>query len=139
MTFYSHFFTDYRWIRNEQEIIVYVKKLSTFPTDVIEAARIDGGKEFTIFFRIVAPSMRSCFAAGAIWTFMNQWNNFWWPLLVLQSNEQKALTLVLNSLSSAYFVEYGGLMAAILIATAPVIIVFLMMQKHFVARVVGGK
>lgn len=44
MTFYSHFFTDYRWIRNEQEIIVYVKKLSTFPTDVIEAARIDGGK-----------------------------------------------------------------------------------------------
>ena len=82
--------------------------------------------------------MKSCFAAGAIWAFMNQWNNFLWPLLVLQSNEQKTLTLVLSSLSSAYFVEYGVLMVAILIATVPVIIVFLTMQKHFVAGVVGA-
>ena len=119
-------------------IFFFRQNLSTFPTDVIEAARIDGAKEFTIFFRIVAPSMKSCFAAGAIWAFMNQWNNFLWPLLVLQSNEQKTLTLVLSSLSSAYFVEYGVLMVAILIATVPVIIVFLTMQKHFVAGVIGA-
>lgn len=119
-------------------IFFFRQNLSTFPTDVIEAARIDGAKEFTIFFKIVAPSMKSCFAAGAIWAFMNQWNNFLWPLLVLQSDSQKTLTLVLSSLSSAYFVEYGVLMVAILIATAPVIVVFLTMQKHFVAGVVGA-
>ncbi|HAX72092.1 MAG TPA: lactose ABC transporter permease [Firmicutes bacterium] len=119
-------------------IFFFRQNFSTFPTEVIEAARMDGAKEFKIFFHIVAPSMKSCFAAAAIWAFMNQWNNFMWPLLVLQTENQKTLTLVLSSLSSAYFVEYGALMIAICIATAPVIVVFLSMQKHFVAGIVGA-
>ena len=119
-------------------IFFFRQNFTSFPTEIIEAARIDGAKEFKIFFHIVMPAMKSTFAAAAIWSFMSQWNNFLWPLLVLQSDAQKTLTLVLSSLSSAYFVEYGVLMTAILIATTPVIIVFLCMQKHFVAGVVGA-
>ncbi|MGL6105581.1 carbohydrate ABC transporter permease [Romboutsia sp.] len=119
-------------------IFFFRQNFSTFPTEIIEAVRIDGASEFTIFFRLVVPSMKSTFAAAAIWSFMTNWNNFMWPLISLQSDGQKTLTLVLSSLSSAYFVEYGSLMVAIVIAITPVIIVFLTMQKHFVAGVIGS-
>lgn len=119
-------------------IFFFRQNLSTYPTEIIEAARLDGANEFTIFFKMVVPSMKSTFAAAAIWSFMNNWNNFMWPLISLQSDVQKTLTLVLSSLSSAYFVEYGALMVAIVIAIAPVIVVFLTMQKHFVAGVIGS-
>lgn len=119
-------------------IFFFRQNLSTYPTEIIEAARLDGANEFTIFFKMVVPSMKSTFAAAAIWSFMNNWNNFMWPLISLQSDGQKTLTLVLSSLSSAYFVEYGALMVAIVIAIAPVIVVFLTMQKHFVAGVIGS-
>lgn len=119
-------------------IFFFRQNLSTYPTEIIEAARLDGANEFTIFFKMVVPSMKSTFAAAAIWSFMNNWNNFMWPLISLQSDGQKTLTLVLSSLSSAYFVEYGALMVAIVIAIAPVIVVFLTMQKYFVAGVIGS-
>ena len=119
-------------------IFFFRQNLSTYPTEIIEAARLDGANEFTIFFKMVVPSMKSTFAAAAIWSFMNNWNNFMWPLISLQSDGQKTLTLVLSSLSSAYFVEYGALMVAIVIAIAPVIVVFLTMQKHLVAGVIGS-
>jgi len=69
---------------------------------------------------------------------MKQWNHYLWPLLVIQSNEQKTFTLLLSSLSAAYFVDYGQLMLAIVIATIPILIVFLTMQKHFVTGIVGS-
>lgn len=119
-------------------IFFFRQNFSTFPLEVIEAARIDGASEWRIFFNIVAPSMKSTYAAAAIWAFMSQWNNYLWPLLVLQTDGQKTLTLAISSMSSAYFVEYGPLMLAIVIATTPVIIMFLTMQKHFVAGMVGS-
>ncbi|MGL5382672.1 MAG: carbohydrate ABC transporter permease [Culicoidibacterales bacterium] len=119
-------------------IFFFRQNFVSVPSEIIEAARIDGAKEFTIFFRVVAPSMKSTFAAAGIWAFMSQWNSFLWPLIVLQSEGQKTLTLVLSSMSSAYYIEYGALMLAILIATIPVLVVFLSMQKHFVEGMVGS-
>lgn len=119
-------------------IFFFAQNFRSYPTEIIEAARTDGAKEVTIFFRIVAPSMKSTFAAAAIWAFMNQWNNYMWPLIVLQSPEKKTLTLAISSLSSAYFVEYGAIMVALVIATLPVIVVFLTMQKQFVSGILGS-
>ncbi|MFT4145046.1 MAG: carbohydrate ABC transporter permease [Mobilitalea sp.] len=119
-------------------VFFFRQSFISFPTEIIEAARIDGAHELKIFFRLVIPPMKATFAAGIIYAFMKQWNNYLWPLIVLQTNEQKTFTLLLSSLSSAYFVDYGQLMLGIVIATIPILFVFLTMQKYFVTGIVGS-
>ncbi|AEF85787.1 ABC transporter, permease protein [Treponema primitia ZAS-2] len=119
-------------------IFFFRQSFKSFPTEIIEAARIDGAGEFYTYFRIVIPAMRSTFAAALIYAFMKEWNNYQWPLLTLQSTGSKTLTLFISNLSSAYYVDYGQIMAAVLIATIPTIIVFMTMQKQFVAGIIGS-
>lgn len=119
-------------------VFFFRQSFQSYPNELIEAARVDGANEFIIFFKLVFLPMKSTFAAAAIYAFMKQWNNYLWPLIVIQSNEKKTFTLLLSSLSSAYYVDYGQLMMAIILATIPVIIVFLTMQKQFVEGIVGS-
>lgn len=119
-------------------VFFFRQSFVSYPTEIIEAARVDGANEFYIFFSIVMVPLKSTFAAAAIYAFMKQWNNYLWPLIVIQSNEKKTFTLLLSSLSSAYYVDYGQLMLAIVLATIPIIIVFLTMQKQFVEGIVGS-
>jgi lactose/L-arabinose transport system permease protein len=119
-------------------IFFFRQSFKSFPTEIIEAARIDGSGEFYTYFRIVVPSMRATFAAAVIYAFMKEWNNYQWPLLTLQSSSSRTLTLFISNLSSAYYVDYGQIMAAVLIATTPTIIVFITMQKQFVAGIIGS-
>lgn len=119
-------------------IFFFRQNFKSIPSEIIEAARIDGAGEFTIFFKIVFPAMKSSFSAAAIIVFMTHWNNFLWPLIVLQSEQNMTLTLVISSLSSAYFIDYGVLMLGIIIATLPVVIIFLTMQKQFVEGMLGS-
>lgn len=119
-------------------VFFFRQSFQSFPTELIEAARVDGANEFLIFFKLVMMPMKSTFAAAAIYAFMKQWNNYLWPLIVIQSNEKKTFTLLLSSLSSAYYVDYGQLMLAIILATLPIVIVFLTMQKQFVEGIVGS-
>lgn len=118
-------------------VFFFRQNFQAYPTELIEAARVDGANEFQIFFKLVMMPMKSTFAAAAIYAFMKQWNNYLWPLIVIQSNEKKTFTLLLSSLSSAYYVDYGQLMLAIVLATLPIIVVFLTMQKQFVEGIVG--
>lgn len=118
-------------------VFFFRQSFQSYPTELIEAARVDGANEFRIFFQLVMMPMKSTFAAAAIYAFMKQWNNYLWPLIVIQSNEKKTFTLLLSSLASAYYVDYGQLMLAIVLATLPIIIVFLTMQKQFVEGIVG--
>lgn len=118
-------------------VFFFRQSFQSFPTELIEAARVDGANEFVIFFKLVFVPMKSTFAAAAIYAFMKQWNNYLWPLIVIQSNEKKTFTLLLSSLASAYYVDYGQLMLAIVLATLPIIVVFLCMQKQFVEGIVG--
>lgn len=119
-------------------VFFFRQSFQAYPTELIEAARVDGANEFVIFFKLVMMPMKSTFAAAAIYAFMKQWNNYLWPLIVIQSNEKKTFTLLLSSLSSAYYVDYGQLMLAIVLATLPIIVVFLTMQKQFVEGIVGS-
>lgn len=119
-------------------IFFFRQSLKNFPMQIIESARIDGASELTIFFKIVLPPMKSTLAAAAIYAFMTQWNNYMWPLVVLRTNESKTLTLTLSSMSSAYFVDYGMLMLAIVISTIPMIILFFSMQRSFVQGMTGS-
>jgi len=109
-----------------------------FPKEIIEAARIDGVGEFNIYLKVVVPSMKTTFAAAVIWTAMTQWNSFIWPLIALQSQSKQTITVAISAMGSAYYVEYGPLMCAVVIAVLPLMIVFFSLQKHFVSGIIGA-
>lgn len=109
-----------------------------FPTEIIEAGRMDGAGEFTIFWKLAFPSMKASFASAAILMFISQWNSFLWPLMTILSDASKTLPLAMNSMMSAYTVEYGGLMVIICVSILPVLVLFLTMQKQFVAGLIGS-
>lgn len=119
-------------------IFFFRQSFKALPNEMIEAARIDGASEIGIFFRIAMPPMKSTFAAGFIYAFMKEWNNYLWPLLTLQSSENRTLTLFLSSISSAYYVDYGQILVSVVIATLPTILIFMTMQKHFVSGILGA-
>lgn len=119
-------------------IFFFRQSFKAFPTEIIEAARIDGCGEFYIFFRIVCPPMRTTFAAAMIYAFMKEWNNYLWPLLTLQSTDSRTLTLYISNLSSAYYVDYGQIMVAVVLSTLPTILLFSLLQKQFVAGILGS-
>ncbi|HQJ02072.1 MAG TPA: carbohydrate ABC transporter permease, partial [Flexilinea sp.] len=84
------------------------------------------------------PSMKSTFAAAAIYSFITSWNSYLWPLIVLQSNDKKTTTLLISMMSSSYTPEYGVIMLAIVVATLPTIIIFFAFQKQFVQGMLGS-
>lgn len=120
-------------------IIFYFRQCTkAFPKDLLDAARVDGVSEWKIFLFVYFPVMRSTYAAAFIITFMANWNNYLWPLIVLQSSEMKTINLVLSSLASAYFPDFGVVMVGTILATLPTVIVFFTMQKQFVQGMLGS-
>ena len=120
-------------------IIFYFRQATkAFPAELRDAARIDGLKEWQIFLFVYLPVMRSTYAAAIIIVFMANWNNYLWPLIVLQTNEQKTITLVIQSLSSAYYPEWGVVMVGTILATLPTLIIFFVLQRRFVEGMLGA-
>jgi lactose/L-arabinose transport system permease protein len=120
-------------------IIFYFRQCTkAFPRELLDAARVDGVREWKIFLFVYFPVMRSTYAAAFIITFMANWNNFLWPLIVLQSTDMKTINLVLSSLASAYFPDFGVVMVGTILATLPTVIVFFAMQKQFVQGMLGS-
>jgi multiple sugar transport system permease protein len=106
------------------------------PDDLLEAARVDGAREFTIFWKIVIPLSAPAIAALGIVTFLPSWNALLWPLVVLTSQEHYTLPVALAIFSRGQFqADYGLLMAGSVVLVVPVIIVFLLLQRHFTQSV----
>lgn len=110
----------------------------TIPTDLIDAARIDGCSEFGIYYRIILPVIKPAFGALTIFAFMGSWNDFLWPLVVLRSEGKYTLPLGLATLVGVYRQEYGMLMAGTLLSLLPIVILFLAMQREFVRGMTLG-
>jgi len=104
----------------------------TLPKELEDAARIDGCSEFTIYSRIILPLSRPVLAVVAIFNFQGSWNDFLWPLVIVQSDRMRTIQLGLTLFHSQHNVDWGVLMAGTTIATIPTVIVFLAAQKHFV-------
>ncbi|WP_434751734.1 carbohydrate ABC transporter permease [Paenibacillus amylolyticus] len=119
-------------------IFFFRQNTKMFPKDLLEAGRIDGLSELGIFLKIYMPTMKTTYAAAAIITFMSSWNNYLWPLIVLQTPDQQTIPLLISNLGAGYAPDYGVIMTAVVIATLPTAIVFFIMQKHFVAGMVGS-
>lgn len=119
-------------------IFFFRQNTKMFAKELVEAGRIDGLSELGIFFRIYIPTMKTAYAAGAIITFMNSWNNYLWPLVVLQSPEKQTIPLLISNLGAAYAPDFGVIMTTLVIATLPTALVFFIMQRHFVAGMMGS-
>lgn len=104
----------------------------TVPLEIIEAARIDGCGELRIFAQVVMPLVRPALSALVIFIFMNNWNSFLWPLLVVSRDEMMTLPLGIAAFESTYSTNFGQLMAVSLISTLPVLIAFLLLQRQFI-------
>ncbi|MBE9914085.1 carbohydrate ABC transporter permease [Paenibacillus donghaensis] len=106
--------------------------IEEIPNDLLEAARIDGAGELRLMVRIIAPLILPMLSALGIFTFMNAWNNYLWPLIVLNDTEKMTVPLALVYFNGTHVVNYNVVMSAAVLITIPVIIVFLIFQKQFV-------
>jgi multiple sugar transport system permease protein len=106
--------------------------LLSIPDDLIEAARVDGAGEWRIFWRIVLPLCRPALATLGILTFLSSWNNFLWPLVVATTEDKYTLPVALALYSVGQNrTDFGLLLAGAVVVVLPVLIVFLILQRHF--------
>ena len=119
-------------------IMMFRQASRSFPHDIIEAARIDGLSEVGIFFRMFMPTMKSTYAAATIITFMNAWNNYLWPKVILQTNDSITMPMLVANLLGGYSVDYGMLMLGVFICTIPTAIIFFCFQKSFTEGITGA-
>ena len=119
-------------------IMMFRQASRSFPHDIIEAARLDGLSETGIFFRMYMPTMKSTYAAATIITFMNAWNNYLWPKVILQNNDSITMPMLVANLLGGYTVDYGVLMLGVFICTIPTAIIFFCFQKSFTEGITGA-
>lgn len=112
--------------------------LNSLPTELLESARIDGAGEIRIFFQIVLPIVRPMMSAYLIIMFIATWNNFITPQIVLQSPERHPLAVAIFGLKGLYGGEYNLMAAGTLASIAPVMLLFLLLQREFISGLTSG-
>jgi len=129
------------WIISVFAIFLFRQFFVTFPDEILDAARLDGFSEFSIAWRIILPTAWPAIAAFSIFSIVAHWNDLYWPLVVVTDPD-----LMTPALGIAYFRQLGdgagqvgALMAGGVVVTAPMVVLFLAMQKHFVRGLVLGR
>ncbi len=112
--------------------------LSSVPTELIEAARIDGAGEMGVFFSIVLPLVRPMIGTFMMITFLAVWNNYISPQVVLQTPSKFPLSVAVAQLRGVYYQEYGLQMAGTVVSIVPVLVLFMLLQKEFVSGLTSG-
>ncbi len=142
----------FRWLDSYQALIVpaAVNGFGVFwmrqyisahiPADLIDSARIDGCPESMIFFRVVAPVITPAYGALAILAFVNSWNNFFYPLVILQTKEMFTLPVALEYLNGDPYkgMDFGVTMIGASLAVFPVMIAFWVASRQFIAGLTAG-
>ncbi len=119
-------------------IMMFRQNSRNFPVDVMEAARIDGLSEIGIFVRMYMPMMKATYAAAAVITFMNAWNAYLWPKVIMTQPEAQTMPMLIANLSGGYTTDYGVLMVGVLFCSIPTMIVFFILQKQFAEGITGA-
>lgn len=115
------------------------QQLLAFPDDLLDSARIDGAGEMRVFLGIVLPNIKPACAALGIVTFMSQWGNFLWPLVIISTPERYTYPLMLSVLvQGGNVVSYAPVLAGAVLGLVPLVVMFLVFQKHIVSGVMDG-
>ena len=119
-------------------IFLLVQNMRSVPNDFIEAAKIDGAGMWYIYRKIMLPLSAPAIATLAITPFMDSWNDYLWPLVMLSNRNKMTITLALNSLNGQYATEYNVLMAGSLISMIPIIIVYIGANSRMKSGIMVG-
>ena len=119
-------------------VFLLVQQMKTIPNDYIEAARIDGAGLFQTYRKVALPLCIPTLATLAVTTFMESWNDYLWPLLMLTDRNKMTLPIALSTLNGQYSTEYNVLMAGSLISMIPIIIIYIAAQKQFKSGLMAG-
>ncbi|MEN4098672.1 MAG: carbohydrate ABC transporter permease, partial [Anaerolineaceae bacterium] len=106
--------------------------MKTIPDDLLDAARMDGASEFALYWKVMLPLCGPVLAAQAIFTFTFVWNDFFWPLIIIDSSELRTLQLGLALFIVRHRTVWDVVFAGSVISTLPVLLVFLFFQKYFI-------
>ena len=119
-------------------IFLLRQAFKTVPNDLIDAARIDGASELRIWWSILLPVIRPSLATAAIFTFVNSWNDFFWPSLMLPTPENKTLPVGLVALQGMFASDVRAVAAGVVMTVIPILIFFIILQLQFVRGLAGA-
>lgn len=119
-------------------IFLMKQYMSTLPSTLIDAARIDGCSELRVFRKVILPISKPGLAVLAIFTFVSTWNEFFWPFLVTQSSSMRTIQVGLASFKFQDATDYGALMAGSVLAALPMFILFFALQRYFLQGITIG-
>ncbi|NKK57587.1 ABC transporter permease subunit [Rhizobium leguminosarum bv. viciae] len=123
---------------NSLGVLFMRQSFSMMPGELFDAARVEGVKEWQIFLRIALPLARPTMAALAIILFLHSWNNYLWPLLINSRPGMMTAPVALGTLIGLTKVSWGGIMAGAMLLTAPILVIFVALQRHFIAGIAAG-
>jgi len=126
------------WIAGVFGIFLVRQYVQSVPDELIEAARIDGASELRILLEVVLPVIRPILVTLAVLTFLASWNDFMWPLIVLSDRDMQTLPLALASLSREHVQDAELMMAGSVLTVAPVLAIFLVLQRHYMQGLLAG-
>jgi multiple sugar transport system permease protein len=114
------------------------QSMQSLPREILDAGRIDGCSEIDLVRRVVIPMSTNGLAVVGIFTFITTWNNFLWPLIVLNTEQMRTLPIALATFQSTFETDYGLLMAGGVIMAVPMVLIFLIFQRYFLEGVTFG-
>lgn len=114
------------------------QSMAGLPREILDAGRIDGCGEWALVRRVVMPMSRNALAVVGIFTFITTWNNFLWPLIILNTEQMRTLPIALATFQSTYETDYGLLMAGGAIMAIPMFVIFFIFQRYFLEGVTFG-
>ncbi len=123
---------------NSLGVLFMRQAFSMLPGELFDAARVEGVKEWRIFLSVALPLARPTLAALSIILFLASWNNYLWPLLISSKPDAMTAPVALGTLIGLTKVSWGGIMAGAIMLTAPMLVVFVLLQRHFIAGIAAG-
>lgn len=119
-------------------MFLFRQSMMQIPDDLLQAGRIDGCSEFGLYWNIALPVTRPMVGAFCLIAFMGNWNSFLWPQIILHTQARFTLPIGLNQMVGLYHQDYGVLMAGTLLSILPVVTLFFVLQKEFIAGLTAG-
>ena len=119
-------------------VFMLVQQMRAVPEDYLDAARIDGANIFQVFRKIALPMCLPTLSTLSVTTFMESWNDYLWPLLMLTQRENMTLPIALATLQGTYNPQYNVLMAGSLVSMVPIIIIYIAAQRNFKNGMMAG-
>lgn len=111
---------------------------TSIPNELVESARVDGAGFFRIWWSVAVPMMRGGIAFLGIFTFITTWNDYVWPLIILVNPQRLTLQVALSQLNAIYSTNYGEVMAGAVVSVVPLIGIFIIGSRHFIANIAAG-